>query len=298
MLDPTSRLEQLRSWYSKHTFEWITWLATEHRYCDSQALTLRLLESLPTFQSTDELGFVEEAKSFLRSEIFDDAYRRQLEKLSMSELAQQLAIDKPKRADTKEMVWEQHGHILYIKMDMPISADPTKTQSEQDFLVWTIGSEWKGWVDVLWPCYLKKDYRLGWYLAKSTKRQLRGGGWLPCDVAVHHLFTCALHGESVRAADNSMLNYTSGNLIIVDNSEKNVTDPDMPPRAFQLNVDISGLDEYRPAKKVKTNDDNDENGEKTMKAAVSVGMLRQAWGFNKREKGIHGARHNWLEETA
>src|SRR4029077_15941156 len=144
----------------------------------------------------------------------------------------------------------------------------------EPFVVWVIEAEWKDWCEAIWPVHLKHDYRLGWDIAKSTRRELRGrNAWLPCDVSVAPLFCSCLHGESVRPADGSMLNYIYGNLIRMDNTEKDITDPDKPPRAFQLDIDVAALDQWRPPKKTNTihEDAADETEEGRLKGSVSAG---------------------------
>ena len=87
----------------------------------------------------------------------------------------------------------------------------------------------------------------------------------------------------MRPADGSMLNYIDGNLIRVDNVEKDVTDPDKPPRAFQLEVDVAGLDQWRPPKKTNTThtDTVDENEDGSLKGRVSSGQVSAQWGLDR-----------------
>jgi hypothetical protein len=253
VLDATPRQEQLRDWYSKNLFPLHAYCAEHWWREDSTDIVLRLLEQLDTCpdEVQDESAFKAWAIRQCGEVCLDRAIYRENMKLPLDQAMKM----KPRRKDCKPMEYEQHGNILYIKINLPNS---------EDFLVWTIEAEWKNWVDAVWPVHLKNDYRLGWYLAKSTKRELRSEGhaWFPCDVNVAHLFTACLHNEYVTAKDKNMLNFTDNNLMRSDCGEKNITDPDRVPKAFQLSLDVAGLDQWRPAKPTNTNhnDTSDEDG--------------------------------------
>ncbi len=312
-LDPAALSKFREVVFSKYYETWHGRLAHKWRYEDSvtviMGLMARLDECPPPDADPEYCTCVECYENFIYNwcldTIDDICWSRAVYRANLKLPLDKAMKLKPRRKNCKPMEYEQHGNILYIKMNLPDS---------EEFLVWTIEDEWKDWVDVVWPVYLKHDYRLGWYIAKSTKRQLRDGSWLPCDVSVAHLFCSCLHGESVRSADGSMLNYLDGNLIRVDNVEKDTTDPDKPPRAFQLNTDIAALDQWRPEKKVNTTHDDtaDETEEGVLKGSVSAGALSASWKLDRvvdgkestqavsapTERGINRKAHNQAEQES
>jgi hypothetical protein len=281
-LDPADLLEFKRSVFSKYYAEWHGHLGHKWRHEDTVSVIMGLMERLdecpPPDVDPEYCACVECYENYVYDwclGVLDDiCWSRAVYRANTNMPLGQAMKLKPRRKNCKPMQYEQHGNILYIKMSLPDS---------EEFLVWTVEDEWKDWVDAIWPVYLKHDYRLGWYIAKSTKRQLRDGSWLPCDVSVAHLFCLCLHGESVRPADGSMLNYIDGNLIRVDNVEKDTTDPDKPPRAFQLAVDVSGLDQWRPPKKTNTTheDTADETEEGRLQGNVSAGAAAASWKLDR-----------------
>jgi hypothetical protein len=92
-----------------------------------------------------------------------------------------------------------------------------------------------------------------------------------------------LHGETVTAVDKNMLNFLEGNLIRKDNTEKNITDPDAPPRAFQLSIDVAGLDQWRPPK--KTNTSHDGSADESEDGKVPAGALAASWKLDRVVEG-------------
>jgi hypothetical protein len=287
LLDPAALLEFKRATFSKHYEAWLGHLGVKWKSEDHFNVILNLMARLDECPSPAAAATAEDycvcaecyenfVYGWCISTLDDICWSRAVYRENMKLPLDKAMKMRPRRKDCKPMVYEQHGNILHIKLNLPKS---------EEFLVWTIEDMWKDWVDAAWPVYLKHDYRLGWYIAKSTRRQLRDGSWLPCDVSVAHLFCSCLHGESVRPADGSMLNYTYGNLIRVDNveKEKDVTDPDKPPQAFQLEVDVAGLDQWRPPKKTNTThrDTVDEDEDGSLKGRVSSGQASAHWGLDR-----------------
>lgn len=281
-LDPAELQEFKEVVFSKYIPEWNGHLGHKWKHEDTvtvvMGLMARLDECPPPDADPEYCACAECYENFVynwcMSVIDDICWGRAVYRANLKLPFDKVMKLKPRRKNCKQMEYEQHGNILYIKMNLPNS---------EEFRVWTIEAEWKDWVDVVWPVHLNHDYRLGWYIAKSTKRQLRDGSWFPCDVSVAHLFCSCLHGETVMAADDNMLNFTDNNLIRRDNTEKNITDPDTPPRAFQLSVDVATLDQWRPVKKVNTTHDDtaDENEDGSLKGRFSAGVLAASQGLDR-----------------
>lgn len=261
-LDSAALLDLKREVFSKHYSEWYTHLAARWKYEDHVNILVRLMARLDECPNPTETGYCECAKCYevcvynwCIDTLDDICWSRAIYRANLKMPLGQAMKLKPRRKDCKPMEYEEHNGRLYIKI-------PTPPRHPEPFLIWVIEGEWKDWCEAIWPVHLKKDYRLGWYLAKSTKRELRSEGyaWFPCDVNVAHLFTACLHNEYVTAKDKNMLNFTDNNLIRSDCGEKNITDPDGIPRAFQLSLDVAGLDQWRPAKPTNTshNDTADE----------------------------------------
>ncbi len=282
-LDPADLLEFKREVFSKHYEDWHGHLGHKWKHEDTVSVILGLMSRLNECPPPDADPEYCACATCYENYVYDwcigvlddICWSRAIYRANMKMPLGQAMTMKPRRKDCKPMEFEEHNGRLYIKV-------PTPPSHPEPFVVWVIDADWKDWCDALWPVYLKKDYRLGWYLAKSTSRELRDGSWLPCDVSVAHLFCSCLHGESVRPADGSMLNYID-NLIRVDNVEKDITDPDKPPRAFQLDIDVAGLDQWRPEKKVNTSHDDtaDETEEGRLKGSVSAGVAAASWKFDR-----------------
>jgi hypothetical protein len=282
-LAPVALLEFKREVFSKYQEDWHGHLGVKWRREDHFNVIVRLMARLDECPNPSETGYCACAECYETAvynwclDTLDDiCWSLAVYKANMKMPLGQAMKLKPRRKDCKPMEYEEHNGRLYIKI-------PAPPRHSEPFLVWVIDADWKDWCEAVWPVYLKKDYRLGWYLAKSTSRQLRDGSWLPCDVSVAHLFCSCLHGESVCPADGSMLNYTDGNLIRVDNVEKDTTDPDKLPRAFQLGLDIAGLDQWRPPKKTNTShkDTGDEHEEGSLKGHFSAGQVSAQWGLGR-----------------
>jgi hypothetical protein len=288
-LGPADLVEFKREVFSKHYEAWHGHLGHKWRHEDTVSVIMGLMERLdecpPPDDDPEYCACAECYENFVFdwciSTLDDICWDRAVYRVNVKLPLDKAMKLKPRRKNCTPMEYEEHNGRLYIKV-------PTPPSHPDPFLIWIIEVEWKDWCEAVWPVHLKHDWRLGWYIAKSTRRELRGrNAWLPCDVNVAHLFCDCLHGETVTAADNNMLNFLDGNLVRRDNTEKNITDPDAPPRAFQLTVDIAGLDQWRPAKKVNTTHDDvaDETEEGGLKGSVSAGALSASWKLDRVVSG-------------
>ena len=283
-LDPADLLEFKRSVFSKYYEEWHGHLGHKWKREDTVSVIMGLMERLEECPPPDADPEYCACATCYESYVYnwcldtldDICWSRAVYRANMKMPLGQAMKLKPRRKNCAPMEYEEHNGRLYIKV-------PTPPSHPDPFLIWIIEAEWKDWCDAVWPVHLKHDYRLGWYISKSTKRQLRDGSWLTCDVNVTHLFCACLHGETVTAKDDNMLNFLAGNLVWRDNTEKNITDPDAPPQAFQLSIDVAGLDQWRPPKKVNTSHDDTaaENEDGSIKGRFSAGALATSQGLDR-----------------
>jgi len=282
-LDPAVALDYKREVFSKNYSDWHNHLGIKWRFEDHANIIIRLMARLDECPSPPETGFCACAECYENCvynwciDTLDEiCWKRAVYQANMKMPLGQAMKLKPHRKNEKPMVYEIHGNLLVVQVSYPAAAaEKRRPVPEDQNLLWILPADWLEWAQVLWPVHAKWAKRVGWYLVKRTQRQLRNGVWLPCDVSAHGLFMASDARQHIEAADRNYLRWHDNNLRLIEGTEVDCTDPDVPPSGVcQLNTDVANLDDYRPAKATRV-----RNAEG--KGHATPSELSASWGLDR-----------------
>ena len=209
----SDRVDQLRTFYGQHFYDWMETLHS--RNVNPTPVLLHLLRQIPSCASDTEDDFLLWAEQTISNELADRKWRESMAGLTLAEVLT-LAKSRDKRK-CKPMEIEVRGEKAFVAL----------YDSKNKLHVWAMDANWLPVAQELWPCALKYSRAIGWYVAKHSRRQLSSGQWVPIYIPVHHIILGVSHAR-VLAKDNDFLNYSAGNLHLEDDgTEAHVAAPDL-----------------------------------------------------------------------